>query len=76
MLFEPLRLGGECHGTPVERPQLWTADRRQIGPPPTGIVRLDVTGPADGDVPEYLQVDRLRIDAADVALPINEELHD
>lgn len=75
MGFEPSPLSVQGFGTPVEGANPWPTDRRQVRPPPSLVIRFDVTSTPDGERPQGVQVDGLGVKAPDLSAPINHELH-
>src|SRR5207302_186910 len=62
VLLQPPPFGVEGLAAPAERPNLGSADRRQIRPPAPHVVGLDVAGAGDGESAEQRQVKCLTVE--------------
>lgn len=59
----------------VKATEFGTVDRSQVGPPPSFIIGLDVTGSNDCGCPQGGQVDRLIEETVDPTTGTDNELH-
>src|SRR5262245_58663612 len=73
--FQPGHLGNEGQATLRKGSQPGPSQWRQVRPPGPVTVGLNVTGSSDGEGTERGQVDGLVVNTAEIAVPLNSQLH-
>src|SRR5687767_9586507 len=75
MLIEPILFSSQCVAALGVRSEDWPPARCQIGDPLAMLVRLDMRATPDRKLAQLCQVDSLAIQAGDLAIDMNDELH-
>src|SRR6267142_6630655 len=75
MPAEPSRFCGQGITAPLEAAQHGPADGVHVGPPLAAFIRLDVRSAADRELAESRQVNRFRVETANLAARSDDELH-
>jgi hypothetical protein len=70
-LLEPVLLSVEGLATEQKWPKLFAANRRQVGPPLSSRIRLDMAGAGDVQLAQLGKVQGFEVQAADATVDIN-----
>lgn len=75
-MVQPVRFGGECLRFAPKRSENWTSGGGEISRPLTIGRRLDMRGATNRQSPESVEFNRFAIEASDLAIGIDFELHE